>query len=382
MSAEERKSLSSVPSSSGLSTPKPSQDSSRHSRKDSEDTEPPRTPKQFDPSKLTLLPSELRVIKRLSQRVNVLPIIGCADSLTDDRLNAIKEAIRSELVATGLDFGVFGPPKFDQNPAQNGHSINFNLPKANARPDTTPDTEDVEEEEEERKSRGVIRLRIRFSGTHRSRSRTRRDAAYSYAGDGEGTQNGIHPPEEDSVANVRFSASHFQNVDLSDILPFALISPEAIPERVVSKPSRRHTMHSQVSTNMERDVSSSDYGEDESPQATFPVNGDGSNLPYLDGPPADLRGVFVRKFRWGTIDVLNPNHCDFAALRTAVLSTHMMVRSPLPSLPLVNSLKRSFSDAEGENEGSVVREVPNGEVAREARHEEYHRRRQEKTVGR
>ena len=385
MSAAERKSLSSVPSSSGLSTPKPSQDSSRHSRKESEDTEPPRTPKQFDPSKLTLLPSELRVIKRLSQRVNVLPVIGCADSLTDDRLSAIKEAIRSELVATGLDFGVFGPPKFDQDPAQNGHSIHFNLPKANARQDTAQDTEDVEEEEEERKSRGVIRLKIsRFSTAQRSRSRTRRDAALSYTGDGEGTQNGIHPPEEDSVANIRFSASHFQKMDLSDILPFALISPETIPERVVSKPSRRHTMHSQVTTNTERDVSGSDYGEDESPQATSPVNGDGygqSNLPYLDGPPADLRGVFVRKFRWGKIDVLDPNHCDFAALRTAVLSTHMMVRSST-SLPLVNNLKLSFPDAEGEDEGSFVREVPNGEVARKACHEEYHRRRQEKTVGR
>ena len=322
MSTAQRESLSSVPSSSVLSTPKPSMDLSAHSRKESEDTEPPKTPKQLDPSKLTLLPSELRVIKRLSQRVNVLPIIGCADSLTDERLNGIKETIRTELVAAGLDFGVFGPPKFDQDPAQNGHSIEVNLPKANARLDTALEVEEVEEEEEERQSRGVIRLRTsRYSGVHRSRSRTRRDAAHSYAGDGEGAQNGVHLPEEDSVANVRFSASHFHRMDLSEILPFALISPEKIPERVVSKPSRRHTTYAGG------DVSGSDCGEDESPQATSPVNGDGqSHLPYLDGPPADLRGVFVRKFRWGTIDVLNPDHCDFAALRTAVLSTHMMVR--------------------------------------------------------
>ncbi|KAJ2990165.1 hypothetical protein NUW54_g8556 [Trametes sanguinea] len=44
--------------------------------------------------------------------------------------------------------------------------------------------------------------------------------------------------------------------------------------------------------------------------------------PYVFAP-ADLKGVFVRKFRWGTVDVLSPEHCDFAALRTAVLSTHM-----------------------------------------------------------
>jgi hypothetical protein len=130
-------------------------------------------------------------------------------------------------------------------------------------------------------------------------------------------------------------------------------------------------------------VNGSDYGEDESPQATSPVNGDGqSNLPYLDGPPADLRGVFVRKFRWGTIDVLNPNHCDFAALRTAVLSTHMMVRSLPPHSPPLKRLKRWFLDVEGEDKGSVVREVPNGEVAREASDEKHHRRRQEEIVGR
>ena len=341
-STAERKALSSGPGSSALSISKPSTVTSE----DLEDTEQPKAPTQVDPTKLTILPSELRVIKRLSKRVNVLPIIGCADSLTDDRLSAVKETIRSELAAAGLDFGVFGPPKFDQDPAQNGHSIDVNLPKANARPKVDDDTEDVEEEEDDRKSRGVIRLKTsRYPSARRSRSRTRRDTGYSYTGDAEGGQNGVCPPEEDSVANVRFSASHFQKVDLSDILPFALISPETMPERVLSKSSRRPTGASQVPAThaVERDSSGSEYGEEtskgHSPLTTSPVNGDGhSNLPYLDGPPADLRGVFVRKFRWGTIDVLNPDHCDFAALRTAVLSTHMMVRSPLP--PPSPSLKR------------------------------------------
>ena len=51
---------------------------------------------------------------------------------------------------------------------------------------------------------------------------------------------------------------------------------------------------------------------------------------YWQGPPRDLKGVFVRRFRWGTVDVLDPTHCDFAALRTAVLSTHMKVCLPDP----------------------------------------------------
>jgi len=319
MNTAERRALSSGPGSSALSL---SDLPSRHSRKDSEGVEQPTAPRQLDPSKLTMLPSELRIIKRLSQRVNVLPIIGCADSLTDERLNAVKETVRCELAAAGLDFGVFGPPKFDQDPAQNGHSVSINLPKANAPQKTDDDTDDAEEEEEDRGSRGVVRLRSsRYPAVRRSHSRTRRDTTYSYTGDSEGTQNGVSPPEEDSVANVRFSASHFQKVDLSDILPFALVSPEVMPERVLSKLSRRPTATSQVSTTRTSES-----------EPTSPVNGNGqAHLPYLDGPPADLRGVFVRKFRWGTIDVLNPDHCDFAALRTAVLSTHMMVSSYFPS---------------------------------------------------
>ena len=333
ISTAERKALSSASSSSALSISKPSTDDSREDLGDGEQQKPPR---QHDPTKLTMLPSELRVIKRLSQRVNVLPIIGCADSLTDDRLNAIKDTVRSELVATGLDFGVFGPPKFDKDPAQNGHSIDIDLPKANAPQKADDDSEEVEEEEEDRKSRGVIRLKTtsRYPALRRSRSRTRRDAGYTYTGDSEGAQNGVCLPDEEGVANVRFSANLFQKVDLSDILPFALISPEIMPERVMSKPSRRPTVNSQVSAGLpkEREGSGSDHGEEMlkgRPQhPASPVNGDGhSGLPYLDGPPADLRGVFVRKFRWGTIDVLNPDHCDFAALRTAVLSTHMMVCS-------------------------------------------------------
>ena len=143
------------------------------------------------------------------------------------------------------------------------------------------------------------------------------------------------------MANARFSASHFQKVDLSDILPFALISPETIPERVVPAPLRRPATNSRSSAShgVERDGSGSDHGEETSKgqPPTSLANGDGnahSNLPYLDGPPADLRGMFVRKFRWGTINVLDPDHCDFAALRTAALSTHMKVRSAPLSLQL------------------------------------------------
>lgn len=45
-----------------------------------------------DSGPLTMSPAEIRVIKRLSARTNVLPVIARSDSLTDERLQAIKEA--------------------------------------------------------------------------------------------------------------------------------------------------------------------------------------------------------------------------------------------------------------------------------------------------
>ena len=46
---------------------------------------------------LTMYPAEIRVICRLSARSNVLPVIGRADSLTDEKLSAVKNAVRKAL---------------------------------------------------------------------------------------------------------------------------------------------------------------------------------------------------------------------------------------------------------------------------------------------
>jgi hypothetical protein len=41
---------------------------------------------------LKMSPAEIRVIRRLSTRTNVLPVIARADSLTDEKLLAVKNA--------------------------------------------------------------------------------------------------------------------------------------------------------------------------------------------------------------------------------------------------------------------------------------------------
>jgi hypothetical protein len=269
---------------------------------------------------LTMSPAEIRVIRRLSARANVLPVIARADSLTDDKLAAVKDAVRKDLQDAGLDFGLFGPARAQGDgpaPKINGH-VNGNATghdELNGVEEVAEDS-DEEEEEEERPSRPVIKLRpARHSG--RSRSRSRRDlksAAENEAG-------GPRDIDRESIANVRFSAHIVSKTDLSTLLPFALIAPENASKRKQMK-VRPMSTSSRVS-----DYSSAVEEPIEEPQRTIPPSSamSGRNMGYLQGPPADLKGVFTRKFRWGTVDVLDPNHCDFAALRTAVLSTHLKV---------------------------------------------------------
>ena len=58
--------------------------------------------------------AEIWVIRRLSERVDVLPVIAHADSLRDDARSAIKAAVRRGLRGVGIDFGVFSTPMSKQ----------------------------------------------------------------------------------------------------------------------------------------------------------------------------------------------------------------------------------------------------------------------------
>ncbi|EIW59456.1 uncharacterized protein TRAVEDRAFT_121273 [Trametes versicolor FP-101664 SS1] len=51
--------------------------------------------------------ADVAAIRRLSARVNVLPVVACADTLTTDRLTAVKMAIRRDLAEAGIGFGIF-----------------------------------------------------------------------------------------------------------------------------------------------------------------------------------------------------------------------------------------------------------------------------------
>ncbi|KAF8645184.1 hypothetical protein AX16_008011 [Volvariella volvacea WC 439] len=268
---------------------------------------------------LTMSPVEIKVIRRLSVRTNVLPVIAYADSLTDERLHAIKLAVRKGLADAGLDFGVFGPSNPDipapSSPVANSAKRKTKFATPDGADDLGDESEEEDEEEDERQSRPVIKLR---RNRQHSRSRTRRELSQVAIND---NRPQSPDPAEDNVANIRFSAHAIAKTDLASLMPFALIAPEPGKRRhrpLSSDGAYPQTPASPVPTSEDGHAVSVETNHQQSPPSS--IHNKTSNV---SGLPEDLKGVFVRKYRWGTVDVLDPTHCDFAALRTAILSTHL-----------------------------------------------------------
>ena len=300
-----------------------------------------------DSEKLAMDPTDLRVIRRLSDRVNVLPVVARADVLTDEKLFAVKAAIRRDLHESKLEFGVFGPAKVDEEPNNSGRlsaTASADESTESASPSNTPSngsgqqTDEgfgsEESEEEERRPRPVIKLNQRRKLT-RSTSRSRLEQ--SVFDDKRGPMS-LETVDPDSLAMIRFSAAQLSKdtPHLLDLMPFAVIMPEQTsrvrralkappPLRPVSACSADSAVaQSPVTTN--GDKPDSETNGTPTPTASLKKS---PSIDHIPPPfiqtPRDLRNVFVRKFRWGSVDVLDPVHCDFAALRNAILSTHFKV---------------------------------------------------------
>jgi len=69
-------------------------------------------------ARASLPQGELRVIRNLAERVNLLPIIGKADTLTAERLDAVKTAVRRDLQERGLTLGLIDPDETRHQPQQ------------------------------------------------------------------------------------------------------------------------------------------------------------------------------------------------------------------------------------------------------------------------
>jgi hypothetical protein len=368
MSASARQALSSLPSRSEATLKHSGMNTSMSSDGQASDDE------DEDDKRLSMSPTEIRIIRRLSERVNVLPVIAKSDSLTDEYLAQIKDAVRHDLLEARIDLDIFGlrgdrepsgadpEPQSPASPTSPAKKTAISFANANANggghspsaENGAPSpTREERTDEDDRQSRPVIKLRRprHANSLRRSRSRTRQLSEDDAAED---------PDEEldvESIANVRFSAGAIARTDLAELVPFALMVPErkyrrrqsmgtSVAAAALPQPLSRSTSSQSaggesasgdatptgvaVVTTSENGISRhADDGGDqpvtpsESGHSTFARSRPSS---YLIGPPENMRGVFLRKFRWGTVDVLDPNHCDFAAMRTTVLTTHLKVR--------------------------------------------------------
>lgn len=229
-------------------------------------------------TRLTLPQTDISAIRRLSARVNVLPVIARADMLSTDRLAAVKIAVRRDLAAAGIGFGIFDGDAATQFPYAG-------------------DASDIV----------VPRLNVPGEQLH----------AYT----GNGSPQGGHSPSATPLAPSLLR------------LPFALISPDVYSHSDgVNRPTlQRHELVHQYTPSSHRS-----NGHDLASKIS--------------------RGRFLRSYRWGTLDCMDLNHCDFLHLRGAIFY-HMRVRT-FPLNPIVPAFDHGAAATLRPSSGRPSRSTP------------------------
>ncbi|KAG8977579.1 hypothetical protein FRB90_008754 [Tulasnella sp. 427] len=272
----------------------------------------------------TMASAEIKVIKRLSTRCNILPVIARADTLTDERLATIKKVVRRDLANAGLGFGVFEPASVVTT-VTTSTEVKTPQRKPSRKVHIEGDEEEIlEESEEERPTRPVIKLKSPRAPALRERSRSRRRILD--LDDDEEVPTQPQTPQATSHPLTTWPSQ--PKAALASILPFAFVSPEEPPRTKEKKKKDAAVNEAGEPTSGPTDAASTS-GDTQSRRTSVATSVAGSRRPSVKGSkvtirgPADLQGKFVRRYRWGTIDVLDPAHCDFVALRAAVLGSHM-----------------------------------------------------------
>ncbi|SCV73684.1 BQ2448_6114 [Microbotryum intermedium] len=208
---------------------------------------------------------DLKCIKKLSQRVHVLPIIARADELTVCRLEEVKEAVRRDLARSGVTFGAFSSANassVDEDDEEDEDEEDGDEPTTPAAPSppglgesptakSGGDGDTIKAEEDEAPVKIIRIARGRLSTLPPSRRRMSAAAAEA-------------AEFEEAIETPTFD----------DYLPFAVVAPE-------------------VSTKVKKRDLAED--SDEEPQETY-----------------------ERHFKYGSLNVLDPKHCDFTPLKEAI----------------------------------------------------------------
>lgn len=269
---------------------------------------------------LTMLPAEVRAIQRLSHRTNVLPVVAHGDTLTDSRLARVKRAVRRDLDRAGVDLRLFGIGEEEQ-----------------------PQRGRVESRVERKDEDAPKVIKTRFRRPSRPRP---------------GTEHNTEAPSS-PVEGVHV-VPKVDETTLANMFPFVVIAPDA--PKAKSKKDRKPTQDG-LQVQGEANVASRSPSLPGTPMAittddpdltNAELTGEAPNAPSRSPstyaspgvlPPSSWRaanqngagatgaggsslrtlprGQFTRKYRWGTIDVLDPAHCDVGVLRGVVMGSHL-----------------------------------------------------------
>ncbi|CAE6512179.1 unnamed protein product [Rhizoctonia solani] len=288
-----------------------------------------------DSHRLSMLPAEVRAIQRLSRRANVFPVVARGDTLTDERLARIKRVVRRDLTNAGVDLKLFG----------------------------VGDDEDMPQ-------RGRVESRVGFGGDEEQpkviKTKFRRPSR---------PRASVEAPSEASTAQVDSTSVHIvPKVDdsaLSAMFPLVIIAPDvpkvkaqgyrsqaAADARTPSMPGTPMAITTDDPDLPSAELASSFPTQEGAPSQPTPIQTQTDAAGNLTSPPqppsrspstyatpgvlppsswrggagavpnssftkACPRGQFTRKYRWGTIDVLDPAHCDVGVLNGVVLGSHM-----------------------------------------------------------
>ena len=237
---------------------------------------------------MTLAEADIYVIKRLSSRVNVLPVISRADTMTNERLEEVKAVIRRDLKKGGVQVG----------------NILGQLDSSESDDDEEEEDDNGEDEEEARGPRTVVRIRpTRGTSENKShslfskRSRSRTRAALT---------------DEDvdfELASIVFPKGVHS---MRALFPFSIMSPDPVP----CARGGSSNANGNGAVNLADPAPPSSYRR----RSVFLDSGD-----HLKA----LRGKYTRNYRWGSVDVLS----EFSAAHQLNLLSCYVHRSGTLRLP-------------------------------------------------
>lgn len=207
--------------------------------------------KGHDGQELHMSTIDLRQLKRLSRRCNVLPVIGRADELTEAQLINIKNVVQADMKSYGIDLGLFAVSESESD--QEGTSSEHpEVTTASSNSCKSNEEDEARKKLPRRKSAALLTPRRPYS----------------------------------SVMDT------LQELDgVCGMIPLSVIGAETLPGK-----------------SMDAD----DLERLNQLNPLFSITG-----------AEEPSSIYVRRFKWATVDVLNPRHCDFVLLRAVILGSHL-----------------------------------------------------------